>query len=71
MSFTEKIVVGKNSVKVMHSGKAMPDYTRALRKIPLKSCQAITNNGKLMLTFNAGLKSNQQPAGLNININKR
>ena len=27
MIFTEKIVVGKISVKVMHSGKVMPDCT--------------------------------------------
>ena len=34
MSFTEKIVVGKFSVKVMHSGKVMLDCTWFLRKFP-------------------------------------
>ena len=38
MSFTEKIVVGKFSGKVMHSGKVMLDCTLFLRKLPLKSC---------------------------------
>ena len=39
MSFTEKIVVGKFSGKVMHSGKVMPDCKWVLRKFPLKSCK--------------------------------
>ena len=40
MSFTEKIVVGLFSVKVMHSGKVMSHCTWVLQKIPLKSFKA-------------------------------
>ena len=41
MSFTEKIVVGQISGKVMHSGKVMYNCTWALRKIPLKQCRNV------------------------------
>ena len=48
MGFTEKIVVGKFSVKVMLSGKVIPDCTWVLRKVPLSHA---SGSVKLLLNW--------------------